>query len=154
MKNIEDDPSITPGSVGRSPLSISAAKESDLFGGISSKTSPNDLSLNLSSSTWSFNNKLNNPPTTTGTSELWGGSGGSMSKGARGPPPGLGGNGANTAPVANGWGATGGSTAPLTRSISASGNSNTWSGNANSWGHSTWLLLKNLTTQVSEKVKI
>lgn len=55
MKNIEDDPSITPGSVARSPLSISAAKETDLFAG-SSKTSPTEIQpISLSSSTWSFN---------------------------------------------------------------------------------------------------
>lgn len=55
MKTIEDDPSITPGSVARSPLSISAAKETDLFAP-SSKTSPTDIPpLSLSSSTWSFN---------------------------------------------------------------------------------------------------
>lgn len=159
MKNIEDDPSITPGSVARSPLSISAAKDnSDLFGGMSSKTSPTDLSLNLSSSTWSYPNKLNNPPTTSVASELWGNN--SMSKAAR-PPPGLGGGGGsvgvggasntNTS-VSNGWGA-GGAPAPLARSISSSGNNNTWSGNSGSgWGtnggHSNWLLLKNLTTQV------
>lgn len=55
MKTIEDDPSITPGSVARSPLSISAAKDTDLFA-TSSKTSPTDIPpLSLSSSTWSFN---------------------------------------------------------------------------------------------------
>lgn len=55
MKTIEDDPSITPGSVARSPLSISAAKESDLFA-TSSKASPTDPPpLSLTSSTWSFN---------------------------------------------------------------------------------------------------
>jgi trinucleotide repeat-containing gene 6 protein len=55
IKTTEDDPSITPGSVARSPLSISAAKDSDLFAG-SSKTSPTDVQpISLSSSTWSFN---------------------------------------------------------------------------------------------------
>lgn len=57
LKTIEDDPSITPGSVARSPLSIAAAatvKDSDLFA-TSGKTSPTDLPpLSLSSSTWSF----------------------------------------------------------------------------------------------------
>lgn len=61
MKTIEDDPSITPGSVARSPLSI-AAKEADLFAP-SSKTSPTDLPpLSLSSSTWSFNPSGSNQP--------------------------------------------------------------------------------------------
>lgn len=58
MKTIEEDPSITPGSVARSPLSITA-KESDLFTG-SSKTSPTDMQpISLSSSTWSFNPSAN-----------------------------------------------------------------------------------------------
>lgn len=52
MKSIEDDPSITPGSVARSPLSIGGA---DLFASVS-KASPTELPpLSLSSSTWSFN---------------------------------------------------------------------------------------------------
>jgi trinucleotide repeat-containing gene 6 protein len=51
IKTTEDD----PGSVAKSPLSISAAKDSDLFAG-SSKTSPTDVQpISLSSSTWSFN---------------------------------------------------------------------------------------------------
>lgn len=57
MKTIEDDPSITPGSVARSPLSINPTpKDADIFAN-SSKTSPTDLipPLSLSSSTWSFN---------------------------------------------------------------------------------------------------
>uniref|UniRef100_A0A182P0E1 UBA domain-containing protein n=1 Tax=Anopheles epiroticus TaxID=199890 RepID=A0A182P0E1_9DIPT len=61
---IEDDPSITPGSVARSPLSIATAKESELFGGgvgasVTEKASPTVVSdgggLNLTSSAWSFN---------------------------------------------------------------------------------------------------
>lgn len=53
QKSIEDDPSITPGSVARSPLSI-AAKDTDIFSG-TSKSSPTDIQpLNISSSTWSF----------------------------------------------------------------------------------------------------
>lgn len=64
MKSIEDDPNMTPGSVGRSPLSLAALKEPEMFssGGVS-KTSPTSsggeiitpLSLS-SSSTWSYNN--------------------------------------------------------------------------------------------------
>ena len=34
MKNIEDDPTITPGSVGRSPLSIATIKDPDIFSNI------------------------------------------------------------------------------------------------------------------------
>uniref|UniRef100_A0A182RVN3 UBA domain-containing protein n=1 Tax=Anopheles funestus TaxID=62324 RepID=A0A182RVN3_ANOFN len=60
---IEDDPSITPGSVARSPLSIATAKDSELFGGVggtsvTEKTSPitaDGGGLNLTSSAWSFN---------------------------------------------------------------------------------------------------
>jgi trinucleotide repeat-containing gene 6 protein len=55
---IEDDPTITPGSVARSPLSIAAAKDSTLLSGGNTKTSPNDP-INISSSTWSFNQQNN-----------------------------------------------------------------------------------------------
>lgn len=62
IKSIEDDPSITPGSVARSPLSInSAPKEADIFNS-TGKNSPTDLPpLSLSSSTWSFNPNQNFP---------------------------------------------------------------------------------------------
>lgn len=66
MKNIEDDPTITPGSV-RSPLSLAApmkeSNNSDLFNS-GGKTSPTNSQsavdipltpLSLSSATWSFN---------------------------------------------------------------------------------------------------
>lgn len=57
LKNIEDDPHITPGSIARSPLSVNNIKESNLFW--PSKTSPantsNDASGGLTSSTWVFN---------------------------------------------------------------------------------------------------
>jgi hypothetical protein len=40
MKNIEDDPTITPGSVKRSPLSVAGIKETDLsLKGVSSTSS-------------------------------------------------------------------------------------------------------------------
>lgn len=67
MKSIEDDPSITPGSVVRSPLSLAAIKDPDTIFATGSKTSPPPQSVNadsaipsLSNSTWSFN-----PPATT-----------------------------------------------------------------------------------------
>ncbi|KAG4079810.1 hypothetical protein HA402_014941 [Bradysia odoriphaga] len=150
IKTIEDDPSITPGSVARSPLSI-AAKD-DLFAP-SSKTSPTDLPpLSLSSSTWSFNPSGSQPnftswsdgapqQATPTTSELWGAP---MSKSARGPPPGLGTNkagGNGSATGTNGWigsGLTG-------RSMSGSSN---WAVNNNAGWSSNWLLLKNLTAQI------
>ncbi|XP_035226493.1 protein Gawky-like isoform X2 [Stegodyphus dumicola] len=107
LKNIEDDPHITPGSIARSPLSVNNIKESNLFW--PSKPSPansnSDATGSLTSSTWVFN-----PPTTAGpnsstgksgngknswsssdfgaSSDLWG----SISK-ARNPPPGLSGQG-------------------------------------------------------------
>lgn len=75
MKNIEDDPTITPGSVVRSPLSLSAtikdSNNSDIFNS-GGKTSPTNSQsavdmpltpLSLSSSTWSFN-----PPSSTQSS--------------------------------------------------------------------------------------
>lgn len=56
MKSIEDDPSITPGSV-RSPLSIAGIKDSELFNINPTKSPPPGDSiqpLSLSSSTWSY----------------------------------------------------------------------------------------------------
>ncbi|XP_045771853.1 protein Gawky isoform X3 [Maniola jurtina] len=51
MKNVEDDPAMTPGSV-RSPLSLpSSIKDTDMLGG---KTSPPGGERSLSSSTWSY----------------------------------------------------------------------------------------------------
>lgn len=60
MKSIEDDPSLTPGSVVRSPLSLPTIKDTEIFNA-GSKTSPTVSSAvdsaipSLSSSTWSFN---------------------------------------------------------------------------------------------------
>ncbi|XP_034242779.1 protein Gawky isoform X1 [Thrips palmi] len=129
MKSIEDDPNITPGSVGRSPLSLAALKEPEMFpsGGVS-KTSPTSsggeiitpLSLS-SSSTWSYSNtgsstatsfasplgKLGSkgpwgdgPVPTPANSELWG----APQNKPRGPPPGL----SSKNPNGGGNGAAGG----------------------------------------------
>lgn len=157
MKNVEDDPSITPGSVARNPLSISAAKESDLFGN-SSKTSPSEISL--SSSTWSFNpsstqqafskmggssSKTNSWSDSTSTSDLWGIP--NIGK-TPGPPPGMGAkNGSSGAATSDStssdWMAGfGGSNYP-----NSAPNSAGISANAGNF-HSTWLLLKNLTAQI------
>ncbi|KAB7494887.1 Trinucleotide repeat-containing 6C protein [Armadillidium nasatum] len=64
VKNIEDDPNITPGSVTRSPLSL-GIKDSDLLTSITKTSTSNTMSemgsggpltsLSLSSNTWSFN---------------------------------------------------------------------------------------------------
>lgn len=154
---IDEDPSITPGSVARSPLSIATAKEADLFGsaGGIAKVSPTD-SMGLASSTWGFNppqagagaagklgagggpgkNVWPDSITSTGaggsSADLWGAP---MGKTTRGPPPGLGAN-----KNANGWvsGAGGGA--------QRSGSGGNWP-SGNGWG-SSWLLLKNLTSQI------
>ncbi|XP_018401324.1 PREDICTED: trinucleotide repeat-containing gene 6C protein isoform X1 [Cyphomyrmex costatus] len=160
IKSIEDDPSITPGSVVRSPLSLATIKDTDTIFSSSSKTSPPPQTANpdtsipsLSNSTWTFNPPVTTPsaftstskntwgesapPPTAVTSELWGAP---MSK-ARGPPPGLSSKGATNA--SNGWGAGLGS---VSRSTSSWGlQSSTVS---NSGWMSTWLLLKNLTPQI------
>ncbi|KAK9508797.1 hypothetical protein O3M35_006267 [Rhynocoris fuscipes] len=73
LKSIEDDPSLTPGSVVRSPLSLPSIKDTHILSSSSSvpgKASPTTSSsldimppipsLSLSSSTWSFN-----PPVST-----------------------------------------------------------------------------------------
>ncbi|EAT40859.1 AAEL007449-PA [Aedes aegypti] len=145
---IDDDPSITPGSVARSPLSIATAKETDLFG-TAGKASPTD-SMGLTSSTWGFNsshptggklagNAAKNtwPDTITSTtasssSDLWGAP---VGKPTRGPPPGLGAN-KNVSSAPNGW--------PGSSGVQRSGSGGNW---PSGWG-SSWLLLKNLTPQI------
>ncbi|XP_012255062.2 protein Gawky isoform X3 [Athalia rosae] len=158
MKSIEDDPSITPGSVVRSPLSLATIKDPDAIFSSSTKTSPPpsanaDTSIpSLSNSTWSFNppaattpsafaSSKNTwgetaPPPTAVTSELWGAP---MSK-ARGPPPGLGSKGGATS--SNGWAGLSG----VGRSSSSWGLQT--GAVANAGWVSTWLLLKNLTPQI------
>ncbi|XP_019555933.3 protein Gawky isoform X2 [Aedes albopictus] len=148
---IDEDPSITPGSVARSPLSIATAKEADLFG-TSGKPSPTD-SMGLASSTWGFNaahptgGKLAGNPakktwpdaitsstTASSSSDLWGAP---VGKTTRGPPPGLGAN-KNVSAAANGW--------PDSSGVQRSGSGGNWPGGVG-WG-SSWLLLKNLTSQI------
>ncbi|XP_017062674.1 protein Gawky [Drosophila eugracilis] len=157
IKSIEDDPSITPGSVARSPLSInSTPKDADIFAS-TGKNSPTDLPLSLSSSTWSFNPNQNFPSWSDNsqqcatTSELW--TSPLNKSSSRGPPPGLtansnksgnGGNASTPTPSnvtggANGW--------LQTRSGSVQTTNTTWTSGNSSWG-SSWLLLKNLTAQI------
>lgn len=88
IKTIEDDPSITPGSVVRSPISLPSIKDSEIFGSSSAnssgagnnggngngsgggKTSPTtsgsmDMplpTLSLSSNTWSFQPPVSSAP--------------------------------------------------------------------------------------------
>ncbi|XP_062546140.1 protein Gawky-like isoform X1 [Armigeres subalbatus] len=147
---IDEDPSITPGSVARSPLSIATAKEADLFD-TAGKTSPTD-SMGLASSTWGFNSshpsggKLvanatkNTWPdnitstTASSSSDLWGAP---VGKATRGPPPGLGAN-KNISSAVNGW--------PGNSGVQRSGSGSSWPSGAG-WG-SSWLLLKNLNSQI------
>lgn len=71
-------------------------------------------------------------PTTAVTSELWG-----APKSSRGPPPGLSAKGGS---LVNGWSGNLGNSVPWGASQRSSG----------SWGGSSpWLLLRNLTAQVS-----
>ncbi|XP_041978299.1 protein Gawky isoform X2 [Aricia agestis] len=78
MKNVEDDPAMTPGSVGRSPLSLTAIKDTDMLSG---KTSPPGGERSLSSSTWSYA-----PPATSASGLKPGDAWGSKPRPA---PPGL-----------------------------------------------------------------
>lgn len=150
MKSIEDDPSITPGSVVRSPLSIPTIKDNELFNMNPSKSPPTGDVGSLGSSTWSFNpptsstSAFTSPqsklPTKAGlgdlnpaiavTSELWG------APKPRGPPPGL---SSKSGPLVNGW----------TNSI---GGSSWGSGGqqraTTNWSPTPWLLLRNLTAQI------
>ncbi|XP_020716288.1 protein Gawky isoform X2 [Ceratitis capitata] len=158
IKSIEDDPSITPGSVARSPLSInSTPKEADIFAN-PSKSSPTDLTpLSLSSSTWSFNPSSSNQnfqsPQQCAPSELWSTS---LNKTSRGPPPGLGSNKAQgvsvtcVSSVTNSSSVVAGSSNGWIVSTGGRGVSNSniaWNSSNSGWS-STWLLLKNLTAQI------
>ncbi|XP_054285259.1 protein Gawky-like isoform X2 [Macrosteles quadrilineatus] len=160
MKSIEDDPSITPGSVVRSPLSLATIKDTEIFssGGAGGKTSPTvgvgaDTipPMSLTNNTWSFN-----PPASTtsssftsplgklsGSKSAWGeaGPGGDLwaPNKARGPPPGL---SSNKGPSTNGWGSLGGGGSRWGPGHNNPGT--TWTNQPNS----TWLLLKNLTPQI------
>lgn len=159
LRNIEDDPNVTPGSIARSPLSISTIKDPMLLNW-SSKMSPGTTadsltSLSLSSSTWAFtppsttniynaadngNNKQTTVKAGWGTissesvsnpsnDTLWSGP---ITK-PRGPPPGLSAQIKNPATTTNPTGF--------------------WNSDnrASGWdrsGRSTFLLLRNLTPQV------
>ncbi|XP_023237816.1 protein Gawky-like isoform X5 [Centruroides sculpturatus] len=168
MKNVEDDPHITPGSVARSPLSVNTIKDTDLFNW-TSKSSPVTASstdslvsslATLTSSTWAFtpptsaslHNSATAVPGKSGSSKpSWGplmsdnasGSelwGSAISK-TRGPPPGLAGQGKgmNTAS----WG---GQTSRhgWNSNDNRSGLSSGWDRQASA----TFLVLRNLTPQI------
>lgn len=161
---IEDDPTITPGSVARNPLSIAAAKESNLFGGSAASAASNSKS-SPTESTWSFNpsggaggglqggnygGKVQKNPwqdantPTMPPADLWdtplSGANGGKGRGV-GMMGGIGKPGGGSKLDANGWN---------TPSTQAGGGS-TWNSGAsaaNTWS-STWIMLRNLTAQVS-----
>lgn len=161
---IEDDPTITPGSVARNPLSIAAAKESNLFGGSAASATSNSKS-SPTESTWSFNpsggaggglqggnygGKVQKNPwqdantPTMPPADLWdtplSGANGGKGRGV-GMMGGIGKPGGGSKLDANGWN---------TPSTQAGGGS-TWNSGAsaaNTWS-STWIMLRNLTAQVS-----
>ncbi|GBM23821.1 Protein Gawky [Araneus ventricosus] len=64
LKNVEDDPHITPGSIARSPLSVNNIKDSNLFWPSKSSPANNDLPSN----TWGYS-----APSANGTSSVKGG---------------------------------------------------------------------------------
>ncbi|GFX65263.1 protein Gawky [Trichonephila clavipes] len=67
IKNVEDDPHITPGSIARSPLSVNSIKDSNLFW--PSKSSP--ANSDLPNSTWGYS-----APSANGSSNVKGGKAG------------------------------------------------------------------------------
>ncbi|XP_035795528.1 protein Gawky-like [Anopheles albimanus] len=175
---IEDDPTITPGSVARNSLSIAAAKESNLFGGTSGGAASSSVSnVNSKSSptesTWSFN-----PSGTSGSGGGGGGAGGMQNSGHYGGSnpkvpknpwqdsgtptmqpsdlawdTGLGGGKARAGTMMGGGalGKQGGG-----KLVEANGwNTSTsaqggssWNSGTNSSWASTWILLRNLTAQI------
>ena len=138
LKNPDEDPTLTPGSVAPSAIDLMSSKTNT-----SSSNTLVENTLGLTSPTWSFNNPTSSEkpkdswsitnPTSTLTAmgqDLWGKSG-------RSNPPGLSNSGSS-------W--------PTTTS---SGSSNGWSSgqngsasNSNNFDQPTWLLLKNLTPQI------
>uniref|UniRef100_A0A182SKS2 UBA domain-containing protein n=1 Tax=Anopheles maculatus TaxID=74869 RepID=A0A182SKS2_9DIPT len=175
---IEEDPTITPGSIARSPIasiSVGSAKDSELFAS-SNKPSPTD-SISLSSSTWSFNASSNNYSSSSGAgsgmsklggpskntwsdsgvtgagSDVWGGglsgSGGPTANSATKTPRGPP-PGLSSGKATGGAGAGGGPGSNGWIQRTGHGQGGNWSGGGGAAGtwYSTWLLLKNLTAQI------
>lgn len=177
LKNIEDDPTITPGSVTPSPLLTSMTKAS-------SSISSDLPSLSLASSTWSYtpqqhsadaikngkggsNATWSDGSSSSMASELWTSINPPKQGGSVGPP-GLGaisggGGGASSKLVASSsggsisWGGLGRSAWPGDQRPSQ-GNSNSALPSQGGWPTqlppSTWLILKNLTPQVRPLVAL
>ena len=141
MKNPDDDPTLTPGSVAVTAIDLmSKPSHNSSTTGIGTTLAEN--TLGLTSPTWSFNNPTssdNKPKDSWSTGggssnatstltpmgqDLWGKSGRT--------PPGLGGWPSTTSGSSNGW----------------SSGQNGSSANNNPVDQPTWLLLKNLTPQI------
>lgn len=54
IKNFEDDPHVTPGSIAKSPLSLNSIKDSELFTWNTKQNASNLSTSSLTSSTWTF----------------------------------------------------------------------------------------------------
>lgn len=170
LKNIEDDPHITPGSVARSPLN--AINDSELLKSFktnqAASTDNSFTTPSLSSATWSFSS-ANTPAAATSSTGGLNYSGGSFSKKwvmgsdshasisselwstpsskPRGPPPGL---GAQKVPVTSTWGSSGNGSTGNGLGGSGVGNRHVWNATTG-WERpsaSTWLMLRNLTPQI------
>lgn len=144
LKNPDEDPTLTPGSVAPSALDLMSSKTNNSLTSSSNSTLVENT-LGLTSPTWSFNNPTSSDkpkdswgitnPTSTLTAmgqDLWGKSG-------RSNPPGLSNSGSSwptttSSGSSNGW---------------SSGQNGSASNNSNSgFDQPTWLLLKNLTPQI------
>ncbi|XP_054719773.1 protein Gawky-like [Uloborus diversus] len=153
IKNFEDDPHVTPGSIAKSPLSLNSIKDSELFTWNTKQNVSNLSTSSLTSSTWTFS-----PPTSQNSGSSPAKSGNSRSwenrpsdqerrmswKGAiqtapalpktSRPPPGLSGQ---NKPITSNW-------------ISGETGPQGWSSNTG-WekqSSSNFLVLKNLTPQI------
>lgn len=161
LKSVEDDPTLTPGSVVRSPLSLAIKDASEIFAkNVSPPTTSsldNSTPLSLSSSTWSFTpqqqsgsgnmqNSMSKIPAKGPWDEMrsWDYGSNSVAAGSR-PPPGLPGK-------KGAGGGNGGSSNPPTsigqfNSYRNSGTNQSWGGGNGGQPHY-WLLLRNLTPQI------
>ena len=139
LKNPDDDPTLTPGSVAPSALDLMSSKANASLTSSSGNSNLAENTLGLTSPTWSFNNPTSSDkpkdswsvtnPTSTLTAmgqDLWGKSG-------RSNPPGLSNN------SGSGWPST---------TQSSNGWSSGQNGSSGAPDQPTWLLLKNLTPQI------
>lgn len=66
IKNFEDDPHVTPGSIAKSPLSLNSIKDSELFTWNTKQNVSNLSTSSLTSSTWTFS-----PPSSQNRQEFY-----------------------------------------------------------------------------------